>query len=158
MSLPSKPFATPTPSAPRHSPPSISKWRRRKTRTVGSSVRSDFPTFPVLPGVLMLEVLVQAARALMGEEGRRHVLGKVSATRYGTFVQPGESMWAEVEMIKSDPETGFFQFKGTGRVHSPGKDLGDADTCVSSRFTMRPMRIGVGGVTSKCSDSTVTSE
>lgn len=121
-------------------------------------LQDHFPTFPVLPGVLMLEVLVQAARALMGDEGRRHVLGKVSATRYGTFVQPGESMWAEVEMVKSDPETGFFQFKGTGRVHSPGKDLGDADTCVSSRFTMRPMRIGVGGVTSKCSDSTVTSE
>ena len=121
-------------------------------------LQDHFPTFPVLPGVLMLEVLVQAARTLMGDEGRRHVLGKVSATRYGTFVQPGESMWAEVELIKSDPETGFCQFKGIGRVHSPGKDLGDADTCVSSRFTMRPMRIGIGGVTPECSGSTVTSE
>ena len=121
-------------------------------------LQDHFPTFPVLPGVLMLEVLVQAARRLLGDEGRRHVLGKVSATRYGTFVQPGESMWAEVELVKGDSETGFFQFKGLGRVHSPGKDLGDADTCVSSRFTMRPMRIGIGGVTPTCSGSTVTSE
>ena len=51
-------------------------------------LQDHFPTFPVLPGVLMLEVLVQAARTLLGDEGRRHVLGKVSATRYGTFVQP----------------------------------------------------------------------
>ena len=38
-----------------------------------------FPTFPVLPGVFMLEALVQAGRRLLGDDGRRFVLGGVKA-------------------------------------------------------------------------------
>ena len=100
-----------------------------------------FPTFPVLPGVMMLEVLVQAARALLGPDGRRHVLGKVSATKYASFVRPGETLRVEVELMKR-AEDGQVQFKGVGLVVPPGTDPAEATTCVSSRFTMRPMRAG----------------
>ena len=100
-----------------------------------------FPTFPVLPGVMMLEVLVQAARILLGPDGRRHVLGKVSATKYASFVQPGEALRVEVELLKR-AEDGSVQFKGQGLVVPPGTDPVDAATCVSSRFTMRAIRTG----------------
>ena len=106
-----------------------------------------FPSFPVLPGVFMLEALVQAARKLLGPDGRRMVLGIVGPTRYGNFVRPGESLVVEVK-IANRGDDGTVKFKGMGRVVSPGQSLDDASTCVSSRFTMRPARIGPAGVVS----------
>ena len=38
-----------------------------------------FPGFPILPGVLMLEAMVQAASKLLAPEGQRLVLGEVKA-------------------------------------------------------------------------------
>lgn len=114
-----------------------------------------FPSFPVLPGVLMLEALVQAARTLLGRDGRRMVLGKVGPTRYGNFVRPGEALYVEVRLISRE-EDGSVKFKGTGRVVGAGQNISDASTCVSSRFTMRPPRIGPEGIVSKAADSSVS--
>ena len=51
-----------------------------------------FPGFPILPGVFMLEAMVQAARHLLDRgEGPRLVLGQVRALRYGAMVRPGEA-------------------------------------------------------------------
>ena len=99
-----------------------------------------FPSFPVLPGVLMLEALVQAARALLGSDHPRMVLGKVGPTRYGTFVKPGESMRVEVTLLKRGDD-GTVAFKGGATVMTPGCPKEEEATCVSSRFTMRPLRI-----------------
>ena len=99
-----------------------------------------FPSFPVLPGVFMLEALVQAARRLCPTGPPRFVLGGVKALRYGTFVSPGEALRLEVVRQKVD-DAGIITFKGEGRVVSPGADPADADTAVSGRFTMRPVRI-----------------
>ena len=107
-----------------------------------------FPSFPVLPGVFMLEALVQAARKLLGPDGRRMVLGKVGPTRYGNFVRPGEALVVEVKLVSRE-DNGFVKFKGLGKVAGPGQSLADASTCVSSRFTMRPPKIGPVGVVSK---------
>ena len=115
-----------------------------------------FPSFPVLPGVLMLEALVQAARKLLGQEGRRMVLGKVGPTRYGNFVRPGEALYVEVKLAKRE-EDGSVKFKGMGRVLVPGQNIADASTCVSSRFTMRPPKIGPVGVVTKVTGSSVPS-
>ena len=95
-----------------------------------------FPSFPVLPGVFMLESMIQAARALLREQGHlRMMLGEVRALRYGTFVRPGESLRVEVQLQKETD--GTFQFKGTGtRVRPDG--TGEPSTAVSGRFTMRP--------------------
>lgn len=106
-----------------------------------------FPGFPVLPGVLMVETLVQAARLLLDEafpDRERHVLGGVKALRYGNFVSPGESLRVEVVLEKQLPD-GSLQFKGTGRVVRPAgagaaDASADADTAISGRFTMRPVR------------------
>jgi len=77
-----------------------------------------FPTFPVLPGVMMLEALTQAAGWLLH---RRHGFGKSMAVlkeaknvKYGSFVAPGNFLRVEVEYLKPT-ETGA-TFKASGTV------------------------------------------
>jgi 3-hydroxyacyl-[acyl-carrier-protein] dehydratase len=102
-------------------------------------LQDHFPTFHVLPGVFMLEALVQAARKLLDAQGKpRMVLGGVKAMRYGSFVRPGEALEVDVQFEKALPD-GTFAFKGTGTVRRQGG--GEPETAVSGRFTLRPLRI-----------------
>jgi len=77
-----------------------------------------FPTFPVLPGVMMLEALTQAAAWLLH---RRSNFGKSIAVlkearnvKYGNFVAPGNALRVEVDFFKAT-ETGAV-FKASGMV------------------------------------------
>ena len=101
-----------------------------------------FPGFPVLPGVMMVETLVQAARELLSPLSKqRLVLGQVKALKYGRMVRPGEALEVEVTLTK-ELEGGCFSCKGVGRVRPPlnsRKDQSPAETAVSGRFTMRPI-------------------
>ncbi len=124
-------------------------------------LQDHFPTFHVLPGVFMLEALVQAARHLIAGRADmpgRWVLGGAKALRYGSFVRPGEALLVEVTLDKVQPD-GSLLFKGVGTVRrnaaavpvAPGDPAGaasaaataptTAETAVSGRFTMRPLRI-----------------
>ncbi len=64
-----------------------------------------FPTFPVLPGVLMLEALIQAAAWLtrVQQDFSRSivVLSAARNIRYASFVQPGDTLRAEVDAVES---------------------------------------------------------
>lgn len=76
-----------------------------------------FPAFPVLPGVLMLETMVQAARQLVGKEPPgRWVLSEVRNLRYGHFVQPGQSLRVEVRVRQR--QNGEVEFEGEGQVEN----------------------------------------
>ena len=108
-------------------------------------LQDHFPGFPVLPGVFMIESLVQAARRLLDADagGQRYVLGEVRALKYGTFVRPGEAMRISVT-VKKRHEDGRVDCRGQAEVVSPTSDPSDgapAPTCVSGRFTMRPVRL-----------------
>jgi 3-hydroxyacyl-[acyl-carrier-protein] dehydratase len=108
-----------------------------------------FPTFPVLPGVLMLESMVHAARLLAGAcagAPEPLVLGRVRALKYGAFMPPGATLRVEVTLL-SRTEDGQFEFKGEGKRLSPGRgeEAGPPPTAVSGRFTLRPVRLGVQG-------------
>ena len=109
-------------------------------------LQDHFPSFPVLPGVLMIESLVQAARRLlMGRDPScsRHVLGTVRALKYGGFVRPGDTLRIEVTLVKDEGD-GVYAFKGHGLVGGPGHDLSDlseAPTAVSGKFTLRPLLV-----------------
>lgn len=115
-----------------------------------------FPTFPVLPGVLMLEAMVQAARRLLSERDgseSRHVLGRVRALKYGAFVRPGDAIRIEVSLLSGGKEgsadlpDGAFDFRGSGEVLRPDQPAGEAPpTCVSGRFLLRPARVEAGRV------------
>lgn len=101
-------------------------------------LQDHFPGFPVLPGVMMLEAMVQAARRLAGDS--RLVLGEVRALKYGRFVKPGDVLRVAVTLHKRDGER--LEFKGEGTVTSGGRTaIGEAPVAVSGRFVLRPVRI-----------------
>lgn len=76
-----------------------------------------FPTFPVLPGVLMLEALTQAAGWLLhrnsGFAKSIAVLKEARNVKYGTFVPPGSFLRVDVEAIKFTDTGGTFKASGT---------------------------------------------
>lgn len=113
-----------------------------------------FPTFPVLPGVMMIESMVQAARVMLADRGdARLVLGEIKALKFSSMVRPGEVLEMEVKLQK---ELGDHQYlcKGLGKVlrrtDMDTTGVGGAsassaqvnETAVSGRFTMRPIRNG----------------
>ena len=115
-------------------------------------LQDHFPDFPVLPGVMMLEAMVQAARQLVGPKspGTRLVLGQVRALKYGKFVRPGRTIRIEVTLNKA-PGDDTYDCKGeVFLMAAPGTDpatlTGTAPatpdpTAASGRFTLRPMRL-----------------
>ena len=99
-----------------------------------------FPTFPVLPGVLMVEAMVQAARRMLADRGdRRLVLGEVRALKFGSFVRPGEVLEVEVTLGKQ-LDDGSYLCRGTGCVRHHNAIGPSTETAVTGRFIMRPVR------------------
>jgi 3-hydroxyacyl-[acyl-carrier-protein] dehydratase len=78
-----------------------------------------FPTFPVLPGVMMLEAAVQAAGWLMHHRTNfaksMAVLKEARNVKYGQFVAPGNFLRVEVELMKL--ANAGASFKATGSVN-----------------------------------------
>ena len=89
-----------------------------------------FPGFPVLPGVMMIEALVQAARQLLDDKNHAKpwVLAEVRNIRYGNMVRPSQQLRVKITRIKTDEDRHTFQGIGT---------VGD-DRVVQGRFVMRP--------------------
>jgi 3-hydroxyacyl-[acyl-carrier-protein] dehydratase len=77
-----------------------------------------FPTFPVLPGVMMLEAATQAAGWLLhhtrGFCCSMAVLKEARNVKYGQFVAPGDALRMEVELLK--PAEAGAQFKVSGTL------------------------------------------
>lgn len=102
-------------------------------------LRDHFPSFPVLPGVLMLECMVQAARRLAEPRSPGPlVLSRVRALKFGRFVKPGDSLRVEVLLLKPGPD-GSFEFSGTAGVPDPG--AGPIQVAAAGKFTLRPVRL-----------------
>lgn len=111
-------------------------------------LQDHFPSFPVLPGVFMLEAMIQAGRRLAMARpeaaglDRPLVLGRVRALKYGHFVRPGAVLRVELTLGKVETNTGepSFDLKGSGVVLEPGVAAADAPTACSGRFVLRPAR------------------
>ncbi len=95
-----------------------------------------FPAFPVMPGVLMLEAMVQTGAWLLrlssGLYNSIYLLREVKTIRYGSFVKPGDVLRLQVELLKS--EGALFTFKGKGMV-------GDK-AAVTGRFILAQKSLG----------------
>lgn len=105
--------------------------RAVKFLTLGEEYLADhFPTFPVMPGVLMLQTLVEAGAWLLRlTEDYRHsviVLREARNVKYGTFIEPGRHMLITVELTERDDL--LATFKGKGEV--------DGTAAVSARVTL----------------------
>jgi 3-hydroxyacyl-[acyl-carrier-protein] dehydratase len=76
-----------------------------------------FPSFPVLPGVMMLEALTQAAAWLLhrrsGFAKSIAVLKEARNVKYGNFVAPGNHLRVEVEFLKETEAGASFKAGGT---------------------------------------------
>ena len=105
-----------------------------KTVTAAEEYLADhFPGFPVLPGVMMLEALVQAARLFVAGDGeasgRPLVLSQVKNVRYGNMVRPGQALEVTVNLRKQDGEG--YEFQGEGKVNG--------QVAVQGRFRLDPL-------------------
>lgn len=94
--------------------------RASKQLTLGEEYLADhFPGFPVMPGVLMLQALVESAswlvRITKEFDPSVLVLREAKSVKYGTFFAPGSRMNVTVDLAgESD---GKFTFKGKGEVN-----------------------------------------
>jgi 3-hydroxyacyl-[acyl-carrier-protein] dehydratase len=103
-----------------------------KNLTLGEEYLADhFPSFPVMPGVLMLEALVEAGAWLLRlSDNYRHsviVLHEARNVKYYTFVEPGRQMSLSADLVERNGP--LATFKGKGEV--------DGQTSVSARWTLR---------------------
>jgi 3-hydroxyacyl-[acyl-carrier-protein] dehydratase len=105
--------------------------RAVKNLTLGEEYLADhFPTFPVMPGVLMLEALAEAGAWLLRlTDDFRHsiiVMREVRNVKYGTFMEPGRQMRIAVELVERQGD--LAAFKGKGEM--------EGQSTVSARLTL----------------------
>jgi 3-hydroxyacyl-[acyl-carrier-protein] dehydratase len=105
--------------------------RAAKSLTLGEEYLADhFPTFPVMPGVLMLQSLVETGAWLLRiTEDFSHsviVVREVKNVKYGTFMEPGRRMVVTAEI--TELQDGLASFRGKGEV--------EGNTTVSARYTL----------------------
>jgi 3-hydroxyacyl-[acyl-carrier-protein] dehydratase len=91
-----------------------------KNLTLGEEYLADhFPTFPVMPGVLMLHTLVEAGAWLLRiTEDFAHsviVLREAKGVKYGAFMEPGRQLTATVELVER--QSGLATFKGKAEAN-----------------------------------------
>ena len=109
--------------------------RMVKNLTLGEEYLADhFPTFPVMPGVMMLQTFVEAGAWLLRlTEDYQHsviVLREVKGVKYGNLMEPGKCMVVTVELSAplGDDDLGLASFKAKGE--SEGVPI------VSARLTL----------------------
>jgi 3-hydroxyacyl-[acyl-carrier-protein] dehydratase len=89
-----------------------------KTLTLSEEYLADhFPRFPVMPGVLMLEAMTQAAAwtIRLGEDFAHSIVVLRSAknVKYGDFVEPGKVLTVNAEVTAHDETTTKIKASGT---------------------------------------------
>ncbi len=95
-----------------------------------------FPGFPVMPGVMMLETLVQASAWLMRISSQFEfstiLLSEAKALRFKSFVAPGDQLIVSSTVHKT--EEAVWTFKASGKVESR--------EVVSARLVLKQFNLG----------------
>ena len=91
--------------------------RAVKNLTLGEEYLADhFPTFPVMPGVLMLETLVEAGAWLLRvTDDFKHsmiILREAKNVKFGHFVEPGKQLLVTVEVTERSGNLASLKGKG----------------------------------------------
>ncbi|MCY2973385.1 MAG: beta-hydroxyacyl-ACP dehydratase [Planctomycetota bacterium] len=89
---------------------------KRTLRADEDYLRDHFPLFPVMPGVLMLEALFQAAcwliRVTDDYECSLLTLQEAKNVKFADFVEPGQTLEIKVEILKNEADRA--SLKGVG--------------------------------------------
>lgn len=124
--------------------------RACKNLTLGEEYLADhFPSFPVMPGVLMLQTLVEAGAWLLRitDDFRYSIIAlrEVKGVKYGTFMEPGRQMAVTVELVEEDGALAMF--KGRGEV--------EGGTTVAARFTLHRYNLSDGNPSLQDTDAKI---
>src|ERR1700751_1832753 len=120
-----------------------------KHLTLGEEYLADhFPTFPVMPGVLMLQTLVEAGAWLLRiTEDFRYsviVLREARNVKYGTFLEPGKTLQVTAELLdQANGET-----SNLATVKGKGECEGAATVSARltlARYNLRDQNQALGG-------------
>ncbi len=102
-----------------------------KVLTLAEEYLADhFPRFPVMPGVMMLESLFQAAAWLVRKsDGFAHalvVLREARNVKFSSFVEPGQVLVVKATLVRQDEALTTLKAEGTV----------DGKTAVSARLVL----------------------
>lgn len=99
-------------------------------------LQDHFPGFPVMPGVLLVEALVQASAWLMrSTEDFSYssvLLDEAKAVKFNSFVKPGDQLVIQSQLKKKIDEN-HWSFKATGNV-------GDTNV-ISAKLTLKQFNL-----------------
>jgi 3-hydroxyacyl-[acyl-carrier-protein] dehydratase len=107
--------------------PGVRLIAEKRLRPDEEYLKDHFPRFPVMPGVLMLEAMFQAAMWLVrrSEEFASAVvlLSEARNIKYADFVEPGQVMTVQADLLKQDERFSTLKTRGTvdGKVAVSGK-------------------------------------
>jgi 3-hydroxyacyl-[acyl-carrier-protein] dehydratase len=101
-------------------------------------LKDHFEGFPVMPGVLQIEALAQAASALLassgGPAGKMYRLVRVANVKFGQFVRPGNLLKLSARLVTQDRSGARFE----GRIELMDGGLAAARV-VSTEFVLAPV-------------------
>ena len=99
-------------------------------------LEDHFKNFPVMPGVLLLEMAKQAAGTLLqlsdGSSKKNYRLTSAEEVRFGQFVKPGSQLKISVRLLKREAESDLFD----GRIDLMSPPSGKA---LSATLVLAPV-------------------
>ncbi|MGV3484543.1 MAG: 3-hydroxyacyl-ACP dehydratase FabZ family protein [Planctomycetaceae bacterium] len=109
-------------------------------------LQDHFPNFPVMPGVMMLEALHQAAIWMIrtGEDFQSPLvmLREARSVKFGDFLCPGETLQIQVELVKEEGTT--CTVKATAEKN--GRTTVSARLILEKCSTDQPSRLGTDAI------------
>lgn len=101
--------------------------------------KGHFPDFPIMPGVLLCEMVFQTGAILAGRLGAASmanglgVVTKIENTRFKSFARPGHHLVVEVELVERLGNAFYMKGKVKRRDETPD---GEKDIAImSTQFT-----------------------
>ena len=102
-------------------------------------LKDHFEDFPVMPGVLLLESLKQAATLLVGGWANSDTpcfrLDEVQEVKFGQFVKPGSLLRIAARLVKKEGPRAFVE----GRMDLMSESGNPVGRALSASFSMVPV-------------------